>query len=740
MAGDTSLLVVVGRRTLHGAVLTGDGPLAVADREAFDEIAALRRGDLGPLRRWIAQTARDAGSTHPSIDRIVLVAGPWARPPLVALVGERVDGVEVTEILDDGLASLAGAADLVEDRERFVLLDTDRRLLLRVATDEGMVIEERVEIAGSASEAEVAAAAHVVEHFDPERDGPTVVVVADAEHDVGSLTTALTAGGWVIVAASTDRLTEGAASMLTGFSIADRSGGQSQVLGPNEWEYDTATLSPIGAPDVRGDVPTLDPAESTEASDLLDRPTTLAGEEIIADRPTEEAVDRPTEERDRPTEEAVDRPTEERDRPTVEKRSELPPPVASPTGAAGPRTSSDVAADRVAAATEGGPEIPALVAGASIGAITLAGVAALVILGGREEVLPAAECDAAFAATIDADAVVALPSAGPDVTERWQVDLGGPSAVAPAIVGGIVVGVDVGSGDTPSVVRAFDARSGEQVWSRMLSGRVFTAPVVQTGSPDLVWITDDSGRLTAFDASGTELGGCSIPTAVRSLAVVSTDAGPALAVVGTEGGVVRGLASGRELWSVQTGDAVRSVISTPAGIAAVTDGGELLILDPDNGAIRVRTGLGGSASSPLLVLGDDLVFATADGEVVRVTTGGEEVWRTTLDREVRAPLATVDGDVFVPSVDGSLVRVDGDDGTVVDEFDLDAAVDGGVAALDGGVATGDDLGRLVIRDLRTDEPLAIVELNGAVNGGLGVGDDLIAVVDSGGILRVLEVR
>jgi outer membrane protein assembly factor BamB len=129
----------------------------------------------------------------------------------------------------------------------------------------------------------------------------------------------------------------------------------------------------------------------------------------------------------------------------------------------------------------------------------------------------------------------------------WQANTGQATNTAPAVVHNPTLGRRlVYQGDTSGVMTAFDAGTGERVWSHRVAGDVNSSPAVAGG---VVYFGSDDHRLYAVDATtGARI--CSFDTGgvVNSSPVVATTAQGTVVYVGDNG--FGGSNDGGHVWAV----------------------------------------------------------------------------------------------------------------------------------------------------------------------------------------------
>lgn len=200
-----------------------------------------------------------------------------------------------------------------------------------------------------------------------------------------------------------------------------------------------------------------------------------------------------------------------------------------------------------------------------------------------------------------------------DGTERWRHDLG-EYASTPAVAEGAV---HVAGGET-NVLVAYDAETGEERWREQLDGRATAAPTAVGSS---VVVGDDSGTLSAFEA-----------------------------------------ATGERAWTTDAGGPVSASPAVADDVVLVPIEDALVALERADRSERWRAPVDAAPTAPV-VAGDACyvavhrtvhAFDLADGEDLWSLETRERNYTDVVLAGVSAPVAVVDGIVFVATQAGDV--------------------------------------------------------------------------------------
>jgi outer membrane protein assembly factor BamB len=262
----------------------------------------------------------------------------------------------------------------------------------------------------------------------------------------------------------------------------------------------------------------------------------------------------------------------------------------------------------------------------------------------------------------------------PNNVLRWSYTTDDEVYSSPAVADGVVY---VGSAD--GFVYAFDALTGDLIWSRDLGYPVYSSPAVADG---VVYVGCDDNYVYALDA--TNLG----VILWRFMTYDDVESSPAVAdgvvYVGSVDGYVYALdaTTGLQIWNYQTwnSDSPLPVYSSPAVVDGVVyvgcDNGYVYALDATNlGALlwRYVTWNQGSPSSVYSspAVADGIVYVGCDDGYVYAldaTTNdpaGHLIWKYSTGGAVDSSPAVADGVVYIGSEDGYLYALDAKTGDLI---------------------------------------------------------------------------
>ena len=231
------------------------------------------------------------------------------------------------------------------------------------------------------------------------------------------------------------------------------------------------------------------------------------------------------------------------------------------------------------------------------------------------------------------------------VTERWRVETSALTA-QPVISDGTVFAVDGAD------VRAIDAESGEVRWSVAPDNRAATYWAPPTVVDGVAYLGDGDERLRAFDAETGEtlwtrtFGGGDRFEAVYGSPTVGT--GGTL-YVGTTGGRIYGVdpSNGETRWSTSVfGQILTTVVADRMLVLATTEGGDAYAVS-DSGRQHWQTALPDLSHTTPAVAGGTLYVGCFDGKVYAIDAGrGRIEWSAHVGGFIEGGLAVADGRVY----------------------------------------------------------------------------------------------
>ncbi|MBI4539657.1 MAG: PQQ-binding-like beta-propeller repeat protein [Gemmatimonadetes bacterium] len=221
---------------------------------------------------------------------------------------------------------------------------------------------------------------------------------------------------------------------------------------------------------------------------------------------------------------------------------------------------------------------------------------------------------------------------------------------------------------------ALAADDGEVVWDVELGVGSASTPVawgghllVATGRDSLIALEAGDGRVRERIALPGEVS--APPALVGDTLVVPFHRGELLALElspadsGRRGGVNgsrRAAAQPRELWRARLGAPILAapVAAGDGRVYALGRDGTVWAVARRNGEATRLTSLGSAATMSLALVGRTLLVGLLDGRLVAVDAGtGETRWSVRFGESVSAPVAVYSGDVFVPLLRGSIVKL-----------------------------------------------------------------------------------
>ena len=216
---------------------------------------------------------------------------------------------------------------------------------------------------------------------------------------------------------------------------------------------------------------------------------------------------------------------------------------------------------------------------------------------GPVEASPAVEGPVVLAGSLDGS-VYALDAA--TGTELWS-DPVGPVSVSPALAGGVAYAVG------GNQIRAYDLKSGGELWREHVNGLVRTPLVVADG---LVLAGTEAGRLNALSATS---GASQWTFDTPGPAVTSLAAAYGIVFAGDEGGDLTAIdtTSGDPIWTLSSGRAWLGLAAANGLLYGTTDDGDLHAVDAWTGADLGA--VGAKAFSPPVVANGAVYVGTSSG-------------------------------------------------------------------------------------------------------------------------------
>jgi outer membrane protein assembly factor BamB len=230
----------------------------------------------------------------------------------------------------------------------------------------------------------------------------------------------------------------------------------------------------------------------------------------------------------------------------------------------------------------------------------------------------------------------------------WSVSLAGTPG-SPTVAGSTVY-----IGSSTGTLTALDAHTGATTWTATVPGAVSSSPAVDAAS-GLVIVGDGSGTLSALSATtGSVVWTKSVAGAIDGSPVVAGGA----VYVGSAGGSADSFAetTGAQNWKYATGGAVTVAPAFINGDVAVgSSDGTVSYLVPATGGVRF-TVKEGSPVAGLAGAGNFLVATDTDGNVHGSKPGSSDpnAWLATQGTSLSAAPTVVNGEVFVPGLNGTL--------------------------------------------------------------------------------------
>ncbi len=241
-----------------------------------------------------------------------------------------------------------------------------------------------------------------------------------------------------------------------------------------------------------------------------------------------------------------------------------------------------------------------------------------------------------------------------DGAERWKCKLFSSPMASPLVCGSTVV---VATDAPRYIVEGVDLETGEVLWKES-----FAFPAVPAAADTALVVVARGGRIVRLDAAtGARRWEARLPGAGWRPPVVRPAEGSVLVPVRPDSLVALDLATGKRVWGRSLGGLPWLA---PSGdpFAALTETGELMLLDPLTGEPIARRDLGGAPAGPPIVFGESVSVALRDGRLLRLRAAGLEiVWSRALASPLVTPPAP-DGDGVVQACPRGTLAAVGADG------------------------------------------------------------------------------
>jgi outer membrane protein assembly factor BamB len=202
---------------------------------------------------------------------------------------------------------------------------------------------------------------------------------------------------------------------------------------------------------------------------------------------------------------------------------------------------------------------------------------------------------------------------------------------------------------------ALSTSDGSILWPTPLGAAPAVPPLPHEGAILVATVRDTLYRISAAEGRVTGRlalpGTASAPGLVRDGRLVLPVHPAGVLTVDLDRWQVRALA---ELPAV----ALAAPLPAEGGAALLlTRAGDVIRLDGDGEAVRTIARLGGAATGSFARLGDRLVAGRLDGALFLLDTEGATIWRQDFHDSITAPVAALEGVLFVPLLRGDIVRL-----------------------------------------------------------------------------------
>ncbi len=292
--------------------------------------------------------------------------------------------------------------------------------------------------------------------------------------------------------------------------------------------------------------------------------------------------------------------------------------------------------------------------------------------------------------------------------------------------------------ESANSLSVIETSTGSLRWNQKLSERIAKfVGTARTSSGDIVSVSETEAYLLD-DQSGVLTDRQDLATLANTRPVVD---GMMLVVGGTTGELLgHNLGSGFKAWGYQLGGPIRSApFNVGDAVGAVSDVGEVVVVDPRSGTSIMRTTIyDGIDSRP--VASQNLVYIAGRDQSVWAfsTLGGDVRWRVRTEHRLRAQPALHDGRLLIEIPGEGLVSLDAGTGErqwAIPDLggEVIAERDGRLIVWDGGSLTSVDAGRGGVVERRSLPDVDFAVTNRFVDGDL-------YLVESGGRIQKYSPR
>jgi outer membrane protein assembly factor BamB len=226
----------------------------------------------------------------------------------------------------------------------------------------------------------------------------------------------------------------------------------------------------------------------------------------------------------------------------------------------------------------------------------------------------------------------------------------GPSPHAPLVVGDTVYFINDTGG-----LRALGAREGTPYWEAQLGGAAATTPtpyrdalIVATRTDTLYMVSRDRGRVVAKLA--LPAGASAAPALSGDTLLQPLHSGTLLVIALPALTLARRIELGAPLLAAP-------VIAGDGSIYQLTSAADVFRMRGAGANAQRIAQLGGAASGSLTLVKNGLLVGKLDGTLVFLRVDGTQVWRRDLRGEIVAPSTVMDGAIYAPLMNGTLVKL-----------------------------------------------------------------------------------